>query len=307
MRIALTGASGFIGAAICRRLHTDGHQVQGLVRATSLRDHVDGLMDRTVVGSHDSIEDMTNLLEGADALVHNSVDWKILKNESFDKHLQSNLVASLQLFEMAAIAGIPIVYISSVAVHHHMSDRWNGEIDDLHPTRPGNYYGALKASIEAHLWALHTSRNLTFTSLRPAAVYGLDPRIKRSIGFPILRDVASKGTYERSGGGKFIHVDDVAACVAAALGRPEGSAGIYHLADCYARWADWALMSGDLLGVDVTVDQDSPTSSKNRFTKDTLVDELGVTLDRGHAGIREHLATLLAAMKEQDLLTPGQE
>ncbi len=307
MRIALTGASGFIGAAICRRLHQDGHQVQGLVRATSLRDHVDPFMDRAVVGSHDSTDDLTTLLDNADALVHNSVDWKILKNESFDKHLQSNLVASLQLFEKAANQGIPIVYISSVAVHHHMSDRWNGKVDDLHPTRPGNYYGALKASLEAHLWALHTTKDLTFTSLRPAAVYGLDPRIKRSIGFPVLRDIANKHSYERSGGGKFIHVDDVAACVAAGLERPKASAGIYHLADCYARWADWGLMSADLLGVEATVDLDSPTSSKNSFTKDTLGDELGVKIDRGHEGIREHLDSLLKAMRDQDLLNPGQD
>lgn len=306
MRIALTGASGFIGAAIARRLHQDGHLVQGLVRESSRRDHVDSFMDRAIVGTHDSKNDMADLIGDADALVHNSVDWKVLKNESFDKHLQTNLVASLQLFELAADAGIPIVYISSVAVHHHMSDRWNGNVDELHPTRPGNYYGALKASLEAHLWALHTSRDLTFASLRPAAVYGLDPHIKRSIGFPILRDIASKHSYERTGGGKFIHVDDVAACVAASLERPRGSAGIYHLADCYARWADWGLMSAELLGVEATVDQNSPTSSKNTFTKDALKGELGVSLDRGHEGIREHLATLMHAMQEQDLLTPVQ-
>ena len=307
MRIALTGASGFIGAAICRRLHQDGHLVQGLVRESSLRDHVDPFMDRAVVGTHDSKKAMAELLEGADALVHNSVDWKVLKNDSFDKHLQTNLVASLQLFESAADAGIPIVFISSVAVHHHMSDRWNGQVDDLHPTRPGNYYGALKASLEAHLWALHTSKGLTFTALRPAAVYGLDPRIKRSIGFPLLRDVANKQSYQRAGGGKFIHVDDVAACTAAALLRPRPSAGIYHLADCYARWADWGLMAAKLLGVEAAVDLDSPTSSKNTFTKDALMDELGVSLDRGHEGIWMHLETLMNAMKDQDLLTSAQD
>ena len=263
---------------------------------------MDPFLDRTVVGTHDSIEDMKGLIDGADALVHNSVDWKVLKNESFDRHLQTNLVASLQLFEMAADAGLPIVFISSVAVHHHMSDQWKGNIDDLHPTRPGNYYGALKASLESHLWALHTSKDLTFTALRPAAVYGVDPTLKRSIGFPILRDIANKHRYERSGGGKFIHVDDVAACVAASLDRPRPSTGIYHLADCYARWADWGLMAADLLGVEAKVDRESPTSSKNVFTKDSITRELGLTIDRGHDGIKQHLASLLEMMRKQDLL-----
>ena len=130
--------------------------------------------------------------------------------------IETNLTPSLRLFQAAAKASIPIVFVSSVAVHHHMHDRWQGLVDEEHPTRPGNLYGALKASLEAHLWALNASHGITFTSLRPAAVYGIDPTLKRSIGYPIVLDIMSKQAYERTGGGKFVHVEDVAAAAVGA-------------------------------------------------------------------------------------------
>ncbi|MDG2422472.1 MAG: NAD(P)-dependent oxidoreductase [Phycisphaerales bacterium] len=299
MRIALTGASGFIGAAIARRLKADGHMIHGMVRQTSRRDHVDPLLDRVVVGVQEHEDHQAQLMADADALVHNSVDWEVLKNESLERHIEVNLTPSLKLFKQAADSGIPVVFISSVAVHHHMRERWSGQVDADHPTLPGNLYGALKASLESHLWALHTSQNLSFTSLRPAAVYGIDPRTPRSIGYPIIKDIAEKASYQRAGGGKFIHVDDVAACTAAALERPHITSGIYHLADCYARWGDWASITADLLDVPANINMDSPTSSKNTFSKQSVQDELGVSMDRGQDGIRDHLKELIEVMRSK--------
>ena len=294
MHVALTGASGFIGAAVARDLHAQGHTVTALVRETSRRDHVDPFVDRFVVGDQADRSAWPALLEGADCVVHSAVDWRALKAGDLAAHYDGNVLASLELIEAAGDR--QFIFMSTIAVHHDMRPRWNGVVDEDHPTRPGMRYGAAKAAVEAHLWSAHFERGMSTCALRPCAVYGLDPRLARSIGHPIVRDVRNSAAYPRPGGGKFVHVDDVAAATVAAVGNPDAAGTVFNLVDCYARWSDWARLAGELLGVDVEVDTSSPAAPKNMFTKDAVRDTLGVQLDRGHAGIRSHLASLIEAM-----------
>jgi nucleoside-diphosphate-sugar epimerase len=163
-------------------------------------------------------------------------------------------------------------------------------------------YGALKSSIENHLWAAYATHGLSFVSLRPSAVYGIDPRLERSIGYPILQGVAKGNAQDRKGGGKFVHVDDVAASVVSAARRQVAEPGIYHLADCYARWAEWARLSCEVLGTEVDIDDSSPTQPRNQFNNALLEEELGITLDRGFGGIRDHLHELSGVMQDAGVL-----
>lgn len=288
MRIALTGVSGFIGSVIARQAAAAGHEVVGLVRPTSQRGHVTHVVDRFVEGTHDDPAAVASLLDGADAIIHNSFDWDAVKCGDLARHLRSNVEGSAAL--LGAAAGRPFVYMSSVAVHHAMLDRWSGRIDADHPTRPGSAYGAAKASVEAHLWARHAECGQPFAAIRPAAVYGIDPNLDRSIGAPIITALRRGGAYARAGGGKFVHVDDVAAATLAALAQ---RSGVYHLADCYARWGDVAVMAADLLGITADIDLSSSENPRNTFTTEDVQHDLGVSLDRGHAGIRDHLACLI--------------
>ena len=78
----------------------------------------------------------------------------------------------------------------------------------------------------------------------------------------------------------------------ACVGNPDAAGQAYNLVDCYARWADWALIVADLLGVKIEIDTSSPSEPKNNFTKEAAR-SLGVSLDRGHAGIRVYLQELI--------------
>ncbi len=61
---------------------------------------------------------------------------------------------------------------------------------------------------------------------------------------------------------------------------PESAAGrAYNLADCYARWADWARWTSKLPGLVVELDTSSPEQPKNTFTKDAAR-SLGVAFDQ---------------------------
>ncbi len=295
MHVALTGASGLIGSVIARPLREAGHTVTGLVRASSRLDHVEPYVERFVVGDQADERIWPDLIEGSDCVIHNSFDWAPLKGAGdLDGHLQSNLVGSIRLLEAAAPRAF--IFLSSVSVHHDIRPRWEGLIDDDHPLRPASPYGAYKAAIEAHLWAAYYGRGQPTCAIRPCAVYGIDPRLERSIGHPIVETLRAGEPFTRPGGGKFVHVDDVAAAVVATVAHPDAAGKAYHLADCYARWADWAVMAADLLGVDAQIDTSSPAQSRNTFSKDGAR-SLGVELDRGHEGIREHLRELIDLMR----------
>ena len=160
MNIALTGASGFIGSRIAQQLHAQGHRVAGLVRKTSRRDHIEPVVDRFVVGEQDDPTAWEQLLDGADCIIHNSVDLDALHGYSgnptgpaFVQHLRQNLESSLAF--LRETAPLPFVFMSTIAVHHDMRARWEGMIDEDHPLRPASAYGAYKAAVEAHLWAEH--------------------------------------------------------------------------------------------------------------------------------------------------------
>lgn len=293
MHIALTGISGFIGSCIARKLLAKGHTVTGLVRSTSRRDHIEPYVERFVEGEQADQACWPNLLDRADVLIHNSVDWSAFQIGNAETHWRTNLLGSLQLIRQAMPR--QVIFMSTIAVHHDMRPRWKGKVDEDHPTRPGNLYGAYKAAVEAHLWAMHFSNGLNFSAIRPCGVYGIDPRIERSHGFTLIEKIQRGEKIDKPGGGKFVHVEDVADATVACIGNPDANAQVYNMVDCYARWADWAQMACDLLGTNVEIDTSSPAEPQNMFTKDA-VQSLGVSLNRGHDGIRQHLHELIDTM-----------
>lgn len=290
MRAALTGASGFIGSAIARDLALAGHETTALVRPTSRLAHIEPYVARFVEGDLADESTWPDLLDGAECVIHCGVDWESLKGNDLEAHLRRNLLGSIRLLQVSAPR--QFIFISAIAVHHDMRPRWGGAIDEDHPLRPASRYGAYKAAVEAHCWAAHFGHGQPTCAMRPCGVYGLDPNLERSYGYGLVQRLRRGESVDKPGGGKFVHVDDVAAATVACVGNPETDGRAYNLVDCYARWADWALIAADLLGVEARVDTSSPAQPKNTFRKDAAR-SLGVNLDRGHAGIRAHLAELV--------------
>jgi nucleoside-diphosphate-sugar epimerase len=68
--VALTGATGFIGSAIARKLVKEGWRVRALIRAPARRARLEGISIQWVHGTLENIEQLESLVGDADAVVH---------------------------------------------------------------------------------------------------------------------------------------------------------------------------------------------------------------------------------------------
>ena len=304
MRIALTGISGFLGSHIARDLVAAGHEVVGLVRETSRRDHIEPYVSRFVTGDQADETVWEEFVHGSDCVIHNSFDWSLIKDgpkrsRGLRDHFRNNLAASLRFLEITNPR--QFIYMSSIGVHHDMLQRTKSTdginiVNEDHPLRPNSWYGACKAAVEAHLWTEHYARSRNTCAIRPCAVYGISPNLDRSHGYDIVRELRRERRYHQVGGGKFVHVDDVSRSVVACVGNAKAAGKAFNLVDCYARWSDWATIAAGVMGVRADIPEPSRAKPDNMFDS-ALVDRLlGVPLQRGHEGIRTHLMELITEM-----------
>src|SRR5262249_12484056 len=143
MRIAITGATGFLGRYLGHQLASAGHHLRCSYRPGSDRSGFEKPVEAIewVPGSLEDESAMRELVRGADAVIHAAVQWEGPRNRGRGTHGASsvffgvNLTGSLQLFQAAFESGVPrFVFISTCAVHEViLSDR---PLDETHPLLP---------------------------------------------------------------------------------------------------------------------------------------------------------------------------
>lgn len=151
MKVAVTGASGFVGSELCKVL---GERAIALPRDASLP-------------------------PASEAMVHLA---GIAHRAANDAELrETNVRLAERRAREAAALGIPFVFISSVKVH---GDETSAPLTERSSIRPADRYGESKARAEE---ALHAIAGLRLTVLRPPLVYG--PGVKANF-LALMRAVA---------------------------------------------------------------------------------------------------------------------
>jgi nucleoside-diphosphate-sugar epimerase len=302
MLVALTGATGFIGSRTAEALARQGHEVRALVRPTSRRERVERFVSEWREGDFYDPQAQAGLVAGADAVIHNAVDWDTLRHAPELGNFRKNVLGSLGLLEQARLAGVgQYIFVSSVAVYNEILPSAGGRIDETHPTWPGSVYGAYKAAVEPHLKAYRQTYGMNTSAWRPAAVYGVDPDLKRSQWYDLIKTAKDGGRVETEKGGKITHVQDVADALALAVGD-EGVAGeFYNLVDGYMYWQVAAEIAKDVTGLNAEIVDRKGTGPKNQFDCAKAIaffERHGdrTALRRGEQGVREYVTELLSRM-----------
>jgi len=115
MKTLITGASGFVGSAVARRLLDAGHDVRVLLRPQSNRRNIDGLALEVLTGDLTDRPSLERVVVGCDALFHVAADYRMWVPDP-DRIYKTNVTGTRDLMQVAGQAGVKrIVYTSSVA------------------------------------------------------------------------------------------------------------------------------------------------------------------------------------------------
>ena len=222
-RSLLTGATGFVGAAVLRRLLEAGHGVRALVRKDSRRDNLAGLEVECVEGDLTDAASVGRAMAGIDAVFHVAADYRLWARNPGEIR-RNNLEGTRHVMEAALAAGVErVVYTSSVAT---LAPRADGspaeETDGVAETAAIGAYKQSKVAAEALVRRMVAEQGLPAVIVNPSTPIG--PRdIKPTPTGRIIVEAASgrmPGYVDTAL--NLVHVDDVAAGHLAAFerGRP---------------------------------------------------------------------------------------
>ena len=212
MTTLVTGATGFVGAAVARALLARGLAVRCLARPGSDRRNLAGLDVEIVEGDLTDPASLRVATRGCDALYHVAADYRlwIPNPEAMDR---VNVQGSRAVIRAALDAGARrVVYTSSVAVLRPHAD--GTPADEATPTTEADMIGVYKRSkyrAEAAVSALVRDEGAPVVIVNPSTPIGPRDIKPTPTGRVIVEAAAGRMPAYVDTGLNVAHVDDVAA------------------------------------------------------------------------------------------------
>lgn len=235
-RLLVTGANGFVGQGVCRRLAQDGFAVLGAVRskraAATLPQGVTPVVVEggpATAGWEAALEDDISAVVHLIARAHHIGDED---GEQLEEQYRSvNVDITRALVEACATAGVgQLVYMSSIKAAGEGKEGWYTEADE---PRPATVYGRTKLEAEHLVAEFGQGGGRTATIIRPPLVYGPGARgnferlvslVERGVPLPLGLARARRS---------LIALENLCDAVSSAIGH-EQAQGIFHVADAEA-------------------------------------------------------------------------
>src|SRR6516225_9883537 len=144
MKCFVTGATGFVGSHVARRLLARGADLRLLVRATSSTENIDDLQAERVTGDLREPDSLRSGMAGCEFVFHVAADYRLWVPKGQELY-DSNVQGTQNVLEAAREAGVRrVIYTSSVAT---MGFGNNGRLTDENtPVTLSNMIGDYKRS-----------------------------------------------------------------------------------------------------------------------------------------------------------------
>ena len=207
MKIFMTGATGFIGGRVAKKLAAAGHEVTALVRNPQKAAELQGLGIHLVKGDIREKESMREAMQGADQVYHIAAWYKVgSKERKLAEDINVN--GTRNVMELVKELHIPrCLYVSTVAVHSNT----HGQVVD----EDNRFTGKHLAIYDETKWRAHyevvepmVKQGLPVITVMPGLVYG--PGDTSSVGETFKAYLAGTlPVIPRGTEYNWTHVDDV--------------------------------------------------------------------------------------------------
>lgn len=201
----VTGATGFLGGAVARRLAAEGARVKALVRRPGRDRYI-----RDVPG----IEQVTGDITDADSIkaAASSCDYifhvAAATGGALDYQRKLNVDGTRSVMLAAADAKVQrVVHVSTIAVYGYGGA---GDITEDAPHQPGRVpYNITKSEAETAVREIGAQHSLPYSIIRPGMIYGPRSGMWTRTLFGVAKHKPTPFVGDGSGSTHCIYVDDV--------------------------------------------------------------------------------------------------
>ncbi len=208
--VLVTGASGFVGSAVARKLAARDYTVRVLVRGTSSRANLAGFPHEVVEGDMRDAASMTRAADGARYLFHVAADYRLWARDP-ETIVRNNLEGTRVTMQAALATGVErVVYTSSVATLKPLRDRAADETSRHDETSAIGAYKRSKVAAERLVEAMIREAGLPAVIVHPSTPIGPRDIKPTPTGRIIVEAATGRMPAYLDTGLNLVHVDDVA-------------------------------------------------------------------------------------------------
>jgi len=211
LKVLLTGATGFVGAAVMRRLVKEYSEVRVLIREASNRQNLTGADVEICIGDLLDIKSLETAVSGCDILIHTAADYRIWAPNPKEM-MEANVSGTKNVMTAASRAGVnKIIYTSSVAALGLANDGAEANEDTV--SKLEDKIGPYKQSkflAEEEVLRMHKEQGLPVIIVNPSAPIGPGDVKPTPTGRFVIQAASGKIPAYVDSGLNIVHVDDVA-------------------------------------------------------------------------------------------------
>jgi len=208
--VLVTGATGFVGSAVARKLVERGYRVRVLMRPSSPTANVAELEVETVPGDMLDADSMHRAMKGSRYLFHVAADYRLWAPDA-EEIVRNNREGTRNVMQAALAQGVEkIVYTSSVATLKPLKGRAADETSRHDETSAIGAYKRSKVVAERLVERMIAEQGLRATIVCPSTPIGPRDVKPTPTGRIVVEAASGRMPAYVDTGLNLVHVDDVA-------------------------------------------------------------------------------------------------